>query len=94
MRKAFEKVPELSGVPYNHVLKKFRRASMMMDADRNWMIRKITDSDRNILIDLGLLPRIIDVKNPRGRPKKEHSESKTKRPRGRPRKDSSSEGEV
>ncbi len=94
MRKAFEKVPELSGVPYNHVLKKLRRASMMMDASGNWMIRKITDSDRNILINLGLLPRIIDVKNPRGRPKKEHSESKTKRPRGRPRKDSSSEGEV
>lgn len=86
MRKAFEKVKLLDGVPYNHVLKKLRRASMMMDAEGNWLIRKITDNDRQVLTDLGLIPRVIDVKNPRGRPRKEAEEPKVKRPVGRPRK--------
>jgi len=93
MRKAFAKVPELEGVPYNHILKKLRRASMMMDAGGDWMIRKITEADRKILTDLGLIPRIIDIKNPRGRPRKEQSEPRPKKPRGRPRKNPLPEGE-
>jgi hypothetical protein len=38
-----------------------------------------------IRTELGIFPKVIEVKNPRGRPKKEKVE-KPKRPRGRPRK--------
>ena len=74
MRKAFEKVPQLQNVPYNHILKKLRRATMNNDSsDSEWLLRKLTVNEKEILISLGLLPKIIDIKNPVGRPKKERA---------------------
>lgn len=70
LRKAFDRVPLLKGIPYNHAMKKLRRASMVRDGKGVWLIRKITDKDRQILTDLGLMPRITEIKNPQGRPKK------------------------
>lgn len=70
LRKAFDKVPLLKGVPYGHSMKKLRRASMVRDGQGQWLIRRITDNDRRILTDLGLMPRITEIRNPRGRPRK------------------------
>ncbi len=73
MRKAFEKVPQLQKVPYNHIMKKLRRATMNKGPDTEWLIRKLTKKEREVLVELGLLPRLIDIKNPVGRPKTERT---------------------
>ena len=70
LRKLFRSIESLKGVPYNHVLRKLRRASKIRDPDGNWEIRKITDKERQLLVDLRLVPKPIEIKNPRGRPKK------------------------
>lgn len=70
VRKAFGKVPLLKGVPYDHAMKKLGRASMVRDGKGDWLIRRITETDREILTDLGLMPHITGIKNSRGRPRK------------------------
>ncbi len=74
LRKAFEKVPQLQKVPYNHILRKLRRATMNKESSEGeWLLRKLTSNEKEILIELGLLPKIINIKNPVGRPKKERT---------------------
>jgi hypothetical protein len=51
-------------------LRKLRRASKIRDPDGNWEIRNVTDKERQMLVDLRLVPKPIEIKNPRGRPKK------------------------
>ena len=87
MRKIFGGVDRLKGVPFNTVIKKLRRVSKIMGPDGQWAVRKITDKEQTLMTELGLFPKVVTVKNPRGRPKKE-KEDKPKRPRGRPRKNS------
>lgn len=77
LRKAFEKVPLLDSIPYGHIMKKLRRASMIRDGSGEWLLRKITGNDRQILTELGIIPRIIDVKNPVGRPRTKSSTAKS-----------------
>ena len=38
--------------------------------DRKWNLVRLTGKDIEILIELGLIPDLITVKNPRGRPRK------------------------
>ena len=85
MRKVFENVEQLKGVPFNTVIKKLKRVSKIRDPNGQWAVREITDKEQALMTELGIFPKIIDVKNPRGRPRKEKVE-KPKRPRGRPRK--------
>ncbi len=85
MRKIFNDVEQLKGVPYNTVIKKLRRVSKIKGPDGQWAVRKITEKEQMLMVELGVFPQVITVKNSRGRPRKE-KEKKPKRPRGRPRK--------
>ncbi len=42
-------------------------------SEGEWLLRKLTANEKEILIELGLLPKIINIKNPVGRPKKERT---------------------
>jgi len=70
MRRAFSKVRELDGVPHRIVLRKLRRATKIRNSDGKWELRKISEKDVNVLIELGLIPMPETVKKKRGRPKK------------------------
>lgn len=73
MRKAFSNVECLRNVPYANVLRKLRRATKCRNSDGEWLLRKLTEKEVQVLQELGLLPRLIEIKNPRGRPKKTKS---------------------
>lgn len=85
MRKIFENVEQLKGVPFNTVIKKLKRVSKIKGPDGQWAVREITDREQALMVELGIFPNVVTPKNPRGRPRKEKVE-KPKRPRGRPRK--------
>lgn len=70
LKKTFAEVPLLKNMPYIHSIKKLKRASMIRDDNGEWKIGRITSEDHQILIALGLVPCVAEIKNPRGRPKK------------------------
>lgn len=65
----FSKVEALARKPYKAAIRRLRRATMIRGSDGEWHLRKITEKEVGVLAELGLIPRKIDVKRPRGRPK-------------------------
>lgn len=89
IRKVFNGIEMIDGVPYDTVMKKLKRVTKIKESDGTWTFRKITEKEKELITELGLIPRLVDVKNPVGRPRKESKEPKIKRPCGRPKKNSS-----
>ena len=59
----------LEDLSYSKSMKVLERAKKVR-IDDEWELIRLTVKDTEILTDLGLLPKIITVKNPRGRPRK------------------------
>lgn len=89
IRKVFDGIEMIDGVPYETVMKKLKRVTKIKESNGKWTFRKITEKEKKLITELGLIPRLVDVKNPVGRPRKENNEQWIKRPRGRPRKSDS-----
>jgi len=89
IRKVFSGIEMIDGVPYDTVMKKLKRVTKIKESDGTWTFRKITEGEKELITELGLMPRMVDVKNPVGRPRKGSIEAKIKRPRGRPKKNPS-----
>ena len=70
LKKAFFKTEAFREKPYKYVLKRLRRATMIRGSDGEYSLRKITDKEFDALKELGVVPTIVDVKNPVGRPRK------------------------
>ena len=67
--KRFDSAPSLEDLSYSKSMKVLERAKKVR-IDGEWKLIRLTVKDSEILTDLGLLPKIITVKNPRGRPRK------------------------
>ena len=65
----FDSAPSLEDQSYRKSMKVLERAKKVRINDE-WKLTRLTVKDAEILTDLGLLPKIIVVKNPRGRPRK------------------------
>ena len=65
----FDSAPSLEDLSYSKSMKVLERAKKVR-IDDEWKLIRLTVKDSEILTDLGLLPKIITVKNPRGRPRK------------------------
>ena len=65
----FDSAPSLEDLSYSKSMKVLERAKKVR-IDDEWKLTRLTVKDAEILTDLGLLPKIIVVKNPRGRPRK------------------------
>ena len=65
----FDSAPSLEDLSYSKSMKVLERAKKVR-MDDEWKLIRLTVKDAEILTDLGLLPKIIVVKNPRGRPRK------------------------
>ena len=71
LRKEFAKAEHLKGVPHMTVLKLLKRAVKFRDPDGTWRVRKMTDKETCILVELGIFPNTLPIKNSRGRPKRQ-----------------------
>ncbi|MBR4226474.1 MAG: hypothetical protein IKR86_06865 [Candidatus Methanomethylophilaceae archaeon] len=67
--KRFGGVPSLEDVSYGKAMRVLERAKKVR-VDGEWSMVRLMVKDAEVLRDLGLIPRIITVKNPRGRPRK------------------------
>ena len=67
--KRFDSAKTLEGISYSKSMKLLERAKKAR-VDGEWSLVRLTVKDSEVLMDLGLIPRIITVKNPRGRPRK------------------------
>ncbi|MBQ7702314.1 MAG: hypothetical protein IJT54_07940 [Candidatus Methanomethylophilaceae archaeon] len=65
----FDSASTLEDLSYSKSMKVLERAKKVR-IDDGWKLIRLTVKDTEILTDLGLLPKIITVKNPRGRPRK------------------------
>lgn len=67
--KRFDSAGTFDGISYGKSMKVLERAKKVhIDNERKLIRLSVKDSD--ILTELGLIPKIITVKNPRGRPSK------------------------
>jgi len=82
--KIFKNVEQLKGVPYNTILKKLKRVTKIRGPDGKWSIRKITEKEKDLMVELGVFPRLTEIKNPRGRPAKKKDDNVPAKRRGRP----------
>ena len=67
--KRFDSASTLEDLSYGKSMKVLERAKKVR-IDGEWKLIRLTVKDMDILTDLGLIPKIITVKNPRGRPRK------------------------
>ena len=67
--KRFDSASTLEGLSYGKSMKVLERAKKVR-IDGEWRLVRLTWKDTDILTDLGLVPKVITVKNPRGRPRK------------------------
>ena len=67
--KRFGGAPSLEDVSYGKAMRVLERAKKVR-IDGEWSMVRLTVKDAEVLRDLGLIPRLITVKNPRGRPRK------------------------
>ena len=65
----FDSTPSLENLNYSKSMKVLGRAKKVR-IDDEWNLIRLTVKDAEILTDLGLLPKITVVKDPRGRPRK------------------------
>ncbi len=70
LRKEFDKAEHLKGVPHKSILKLLKRTVKFKDPDGTWRVRKMNAKEVDILVDLGIFPNSVPVKNPRDRPRK------------------------
>ncbi len=71
LRKEFGKAEHLKGVPHRSVLKLLNRAVKFKDPSGEWKVRKMNEKESEILVELGIFPNLITIKNQRGRPRKQ-----------------------
>lgn len=67
--KRFDSAPALEDLSYSKSMKVLERAKKVR-IDGEWRPVRLTGKDMDVLTDLGLVPKVITVKNPRGRPRK------------------------
>ncbi len=67
--KRFDSAKSLDNLSYGKSMAVLERAKKVR-IDGKWNLVRLTVKDSEILTDLGLIPDIITVKNPRGRPRK------------------------
>ena len=67
--KRFDSAPALEDLSYSKSMKVLERAKKVR-IDGEWRLVRLTGKDMDVLTDLGLVPKVITVKNPRGRPRK------------------------
>ena len=70
--KKFDSAGTLDNMSYGKSMKVLERAKKV-HIDNGWKLIRLTVKDSEILTELGLIPKIITVKNPRGRPPKKRS---------------------
>ncbi len=61
----------LDGISYGKSMKVLERAKKV-HINNEWKLIRLTVKDSEILTELGLIPKIITVKNPRDRPPKDN----------------------
>lgn len=67
--RTFSSVKSLEDVSYGKTMRILERAKKVRDGTE-WKLIRLTVKDSDILADLGLIPRLVQVRNPRGRPRK------------------------
>ena len=67
--KGFSSAGSLDGISYGKTMRILERAKKVR-VDGEWQLIRLTVKDSEILADLGLISKLITVKNPRGRPRK------------------------
>ena len=67
--KRFDSAPALEDLSYSKSMKVLERAKKVR-IDGEWRLVRLTGKDMDVLTDLGLVPKVITVKNPRRRPRK------------------------
>lgn len=67
--RSFASVKSLEGVSYGKTMRILERAKKVRNG-HGWQLIRLTAKDSEVLADLGLIPKLVPIKNPRGRPRK------------------------